>query len=187
MKKLYFTLLLVLCFMLPACGKESNISKNKGTVTVIHADYPCYNTAQELVDSADLVFTGSVENITYEELDIKTESEDDSLTGFVAAQNIPYTIYEIKIKDVYKGDADDDTICIKQPGGQIDDNTYILEGISVISQGETYLFLAETYENTYPSLLNATQALYNMNTPEVVNEQGDGTITLPQILEILSN
>lgn len=187
MKKPCLTLLIVLCFILSACGKESNISKNKGTVTVIHADYPCYNTAQELVDSADLAFTGSIENITYEELDIKTESGDDSLTGFAATQNIPYTIYEIKVKDVYKGNADNDTIYIKQPGGQIDDNVYVLEGISTISQGETYLFLAETYETTYPSLLNATQALYNMNTPEVVNEQGEGTITLSQILEILGN
>lgn len=187
MKKPCLTLLIVLCFMLPACGKESNISKNEGTVTVIHADYPYYNTAQELVDSADLVFTGTVENITCEELDVGTETGDDSLTGFVATQSIPYTIYEIRIGDVYKGNVDDDIICIKQPGGQINGNTYILEGISVISQGETYLFLTETYENIYPSLLNASQALYNMNTPEVVNEQEEGTITLSQILEILGN
>lgn len=178
MKNPCLTMLLLLCFLLSACGGASDTGKNEGTVTVIHADYPYYDTAQELVDSADLVFTGTVENITCEELDVSAEK---------AGELIPYTIYEIRVEDVYKGNADDDTICIKQPGGQINGGTYILEGASAISQGETYLFLTQTYENMYPSLLNATQALYNMNTLEAVEERDEETITLSRILDILGN
>ena len=173
--------------MLSACGSDSNKNQNEGTITVIHGDYPYYDTAQELVDSADLVFCGTIVNVTGEESDIRTETGKDSQTGFDGGQDIPYTIYEIKIENVYKGTVDGDTICIKQPGGQVGGNTYILDGAPVISPEETYLFLTQTYETAYPSLLNTTQALYNMNVLEDGSEKDEGIITLSEILSLLEN
>lgn len=186
MKKTFCVLLLmVICLIMGACGKEASETKNEGIAISVHADYPVYDTAQDLVGEADLVFSGYVENVTYETLDVRIESGADSLTGLSETQGMPYTLYEIKVVEVYKGSVEGDTVIVKRPGGEVDGNMYVLDGASTILMGETYLFLTETYENSYPSLLNATQASYNMNAPESMNEENNGSITLSQILELL--
>ena len=177
-KKFGFILLVGVTFTLAACAR------NVGVVTTIHAEYPSYDTANDLVDSADLIFSGTVENISYEELDVRTESGTDPTTGLTSSHGIPYTIYEIKVDTIYKGTAQEDTISIKVPGGVMGGNQYIIDDAPTISLGETYLFLTETYERTYPSLLNVTQATYDLNAPEAYEENTD-KITLSQILEIL--
>lgn len=213
MKKTFWTMLLLTgCLMMGACGRETNeaggtneteqtsgavetnetgemnkVDETKSEVITIQnsADYPFYATAQELVEAADLIFSGSVESVTYEVLDVRTEYGTDSLTGLSEAQGILYTLYEIKVSEVYKGTFEGDTLTIKCPGGEVDGSLHISDGTSTISQGGIYLFLTATYENTYPSLLNADQACYDMNLPEAVNEENDGAITVSQILEVL--
>lgn len=186
MKKTIHVVLLMSFFLaISACGEKTDISDNENMVTSLHAEYPAYDTAQELVDTADLIFSGTVERVSYEMLDVRTEAGSDTLTGISETQNIPYTIYEIKLTEIYKGNTEGDMIYIKQPGGEFDGNKYVIDGATAIHQGETYLFLAETYENSYPSLLNATQAAYDMNAGEMLNEDENETITLSQILEIL--
>lgn len=188
MKKiLCFGLSASITLTLAACGSTANTAENAenmGVATTIHAEYPSYDTASDLVNSADLIFCGVVENISYEELDVQTESGTDATTGLASSHSIPYTIYEIKVDTIYKGTAQEDTISVKVPGGEMDGNQYIIENAPAISLGETYLFLTETYENTYPSLLNVTQAAYDLNAPETYEEDTD-KITLSQILEIL--
>jgi len=174
--------------ILGACEKNSNvpdISEVEKSVMEISLDYPEYNTARELVDSSDLVVSGTVENITYEMLDVRSKESKDSSTE---SEYIPYTIYEIKIENVYKGDVKDDIIYIKRPGGKFDHTEYILEGAPLIQEKKTYLFLVKTYEHSYPSLLNVSQASYDMNLTKTVNEEGkQDTITLSQILELFKN
>lgn len=46
---------------LAGCGKESSIAKDEKIVTTIHAEYPSYDSAQNLIDKADLVFSGTVQ------------------------------------------------------------------------------------------------------------------------------
>ena len=213
MKKTFWTMLLLTgCLMMGACGRETNeaggtneahrtngaggtnetgemnkVDETKSEVITIQnsADYPFYATAQELVEAADLIFSGSVESVTYEVLDVRTESGTDSLTGLSEAQGTLYTLYEIKVSEVYKGTFEENTLTVKCPGGEGDGSLHISEGVPAISQGGIYLFLTATYENTYPSLLNADQACYDMNVPENVNEEDNGAITLSQILEVL--
>ena len=117
-------------------------------------------------------------------LDVRSEKDTDSQTGLSDSTGIPYTLYEIKIKKIYKGNVEGDTITIKRPGGQVDSNEYVLEDATAILEGETYLFLAEQYENTYPSLLNASQASYNLNGLDEYSAEGND-ITLSQIMEVL--
>ena len=88
------------------------------------------------------------------------------------------------IVKVYKGNEELKTITIKRPGGQYDGREYNLEDATVISQGETYLFLAKTFANSYPSLLNVSQASYDLNGQEKLSIE-ENTITLSQILEVL--
>lgn len=50
------------------------------------------------------------------------------------------------------------------------------------------MFITQTYENAYPSLLNVTQASFDMSKPEVLNsEQGNARITLSEVLEYLDS
>ena len=172
MKKIFSSILLAgITLTLAACGSTANTAKNaEGVVTTIHAEYPSYDTANDLVNSADLIFSGTVESISYEDLNVRTESGTDSTTGLSSSDSIPYTIYEIKVDTIYKGTAQEDTISIKVPGGEIDGTQYIVDDAPTISLGETYLFLTKTYENTYPSLLNVTQATYDLNAPEAYEE-----------------
>lgn len=186
MKKIFGSILLTgVTLILAACSSKANTAENaEGVVTTVHAEYPSYDTANDLVNAADLIFSGTVESISYEELNVRTESGKDSTTGLSSSDSIPYTIYEINVDTIYKGTAQEDTISIKVPGGEMDGNQYIVDEAPTISLGETYLFLTKTYENTYPSLLNATQATYDLNAPEAYEENTD-KITLSQILEII--
>ena len=185
MKKRILLLFLpmLIIFILTSCGKAIEENDLGEVITIIHADYPEYDTAQSLVDAADLVFVGQVESVTNQMLDVKTEAGKDSMTGLAVADSIPYTIYEIEVVTVYKGNITGTTISLKRPGGILDGNEYILEGATVVTLGNTYLFTAASFENSYPSFLNSSQSSYDMNdaAPYSIDEKG---ITLSQILEI---
>ena len=135
-------------------------------VMVITADYPVYDSAKELIDTADIIFSGSVVDSKCEYLDVKSEKGKDSSTGLEEASPVPYTIYSIKIEKMYKGESQEDVIKIKCPGGIIDGIEYASEITEQIKVGGQYLFLAKTYENSYPSLLNDTQAVYDLGNLE---------------------
>ena len=185
MKKRILLLFLpmLIIFILTSCGKTIEENDLGEVITIIHADYPEYDTAQSLVDAADLVFVGQVESVTNQMLDVKTEAGKDSMTGLAVADSIPYTIYEIEVVTVYKGNITGTTISLKRPGGILDGNEYILEDATVVTLGNTYLFTAVSFENSYPSFLNSSQSSYDMNdaAPYSIDEKG---ITLSQILEI---
>ena len=157
-------------------------------VNVISADYPMYDNAQQLVDASDLVFTGKVTGIKYEALNVMTEKQGDSMTGLTNADPIPYTIFEIKVDTIYKGNIDGDRMMIKRPGGELDGEVYIMKDASEIVKNGQYLFVVETYPDTYASLLNVSQASYDLKAPTsfttATNE--DNSITLQQILELFS-
>ncbi len=174
--------------VMSACSSNSNTAANENEVTVIQAEYPVYDTAEEIVNASDLVFSGTVTEINYESLNVKSETGADPETGLVEATEIPYTIFDISIEQVYKGHVESNSISIKRPGGKMDGQVFAVEDASTIEVGETYLFITQTYENTYPSLLNVTQASFDMNNPEVVNNgQENEAITLSEVLEYLNS
>lgn len=183
-RHLIMFLLVALSLILCACGNKDSVAINDGLVTSIHAEYPIYDTAKEIVDSAELIFSGTVKNISYTVLDVRTQKGIDSSTGLNESTGIPYSLYEIEIQKVYKGNEESKTITIKRPGGQYDGREYNLEDATLISQGESYLFLAKTFANSYPSLLNVSQASYDLNGQEKLSIE-ENTITLSQILEVL--
>lgn len=173
-KKLYifFAILVGTVFILTACEKET-IS------TTLHLDYLTYDTAQDLVDAADLMFVGTVKEVTYEMLDVRLNKNVGE------GELFPYTLYKIELSEVYKGNISEDSIILKCMGGKFSNMEYVVEDAPNILEGETYLFLAETYINTYPSLLNISQACYDINSAEAVSEEENGEIQLSQILDLL--
>lgn len=153
----------------------------------ISADYPEYENANMLVDSTDLIFSGTVKDISYEKLDVRTEKEEGSETD---GEELPYTIFEISVDQVYKGSIDGDTIRIKRLGEQTDDTEHDLSDAVEISIGNKYLFLTETYEDSYPSLVNTAQSVYNMEDAQGEGAVSDGKssdqdITLSDIMKII--
>lgn len=190
MKKRAFILVGILfsLVLMSACNSNSNTAANENEVTVIQVEYPVYDTAEEIVNASDLVFSGTVTEINYESLNVKSEIGADPETGLVEASEIPYTIFNISIEQLYKGNVESDSISIKRPGGKMDGQVFVVEDASTIEVGETYLFITQTYENTYPSLLNVTQASFDMNKPEVSNNgQENEGITLSEVLEYLNS
>ena len=155
MKKRAFILVGILfsLVLMSACNSNSNTAANENEVTVIQVEYPVYDTAEEIVNASDLVFSGTVTEINYESLNVKSETGADPETGLVEASEIPYTIFNISIEQLYKGNVESDSISIKRPGGKMDGQVFVVEDASTIEVGETYLFITQTYENTYPSVL----------------------------------
>ena len=105
MKKRAFMLvgILLISIVMSACSSNSKSTTNENETTIIQAEYPVYDTAEEIVDASDLVFSGTVTEINYESLNVKSETGADSETGLVEATEIPYTIFDISIEKVYKG------------------------------------------------------------------------------------
>lgn len=170
-----------------ATNAEDN---TEGSTVSVSAEYPEYENANTLVDSSDLIFSGTVKDISYEQLDVRTEKEEGSETD---GEKLPYTIFEISVDQVYKGSIDGGTIRIKRLGEQTDDTESDLSDLDDaidISIGNTYLFLTKTYADSYPSLVNMAQSAYNME-----DAQGEGTmsyrmdsnqdITLSDIMKII--
>ncbi len=160
-------------------------SKEETSVTVLQVDYPQYNTAEELVESSDLVFTGTVKNIEYQMIDVSTGEGPDEDTGFVDNEEIPYTLYTIDVDKICKGSVDSSTIIVKRAGGNFGDEEYVVENASEISKGKNYLFVTKIYEDTYPSLLNADQSSYDMDVPQTAMEGEE--IMLSDILKLFKN
>lgn len=185
MKKRIVSALIILSCGVAVCGGYRNtVGKTEGKTAVISvdADYPQYNSASELVKQADAVVSGKVTNIQYKMLDVSTQSGKDSETGLDSSTAMPYTLYTISVDKVYKKDKTlgDSTITVKCLGGKIDNTVYKLENAKPIKKDKKYMFLLKTYNNSYPSMLNVTQASYDMNSADA--QYDTNGITLSQIL-----
>lgn len=136
----------VMVFSLISCGTKISDNSNKSIENlIIRADYPMYENAQELVDAADLVFTGTVTSIKYEMLNVEVDTGGDS------ASDTPYTIFEVLVSKVYKGNIDSKTVYLKRPGGQFESTEYVLDGATAIRKNKDYLFIAAEFVDSYPS------------------------------------
>lgn len=187
MKKKVIGFTIIAAIVLAVVGgckaKQGNDSAEKVSVNTIHAEYPEYDTAQDIVEASDLVFSGTVRTIDYQMLDVGSGMNQDDPEVYDESELLPYTLYTVDVEKVYKGNLETSEIIIKQLGGRFDNDEYMIENSSEIVEGKKYLFLTETYENTYPSLLNAAQSSYEMdNVQELRAAEEDTKITLPKIL-----
>lgn len=133
----------------------------------ISADYPKYDTLENLVDRADTIVKGKIIDFTYSNLNITQEVDSDNEYlnpgGEIDHSTTPYTVYTIEIEKAYKGDyAENDVIEIKQLGGIIGNIEYVLEDNidAKLEKEHKYVFFLETYTDSPASLLNPLQASY---------------------------
>ncbi len=148
---------------------------------MISADYPRYNSLENLVDKADTIINGKVIGFTYSELNITQENQSDdeyfNPGGEKDNSTIPYTVFTVEIEKTYKGNVrENDTIQIKTLGGIVGNTEYVLESTedTRLEEGKKYVLFLETYDDSPASLLNPTQASYEYDADDnsITNQQG---------------
>lgn len=194
--KYLFLIVLLMCFTV-SCGMAKNaLNKNKpANITVdgteklyVHqnGNYSEYADAYELTDKATLIFSGAVDSKRCELLDIR-EVKTGELPD---EEKILYTLYEISVDKVYKGQIDNEKICVKVSGGELEKGRYIYTGETVnLDIKSKYLFLASDHNNEYPNLINANQSVYSMDNKvrkkDIFAVNNSTGITLSEILNIV--
>lgn len=190
MKKfLSLVTLLVTAFSLAACSSNlTNSTKDNITATAtkkpgtdiygtIHGDWPVYQNASELVESAKLVFTGRVTGISFQMLDLR---DTETIGDEVGNQYYDlYTLYDVDIITPYKGETRK-SIQVRMMGGLMDYQVekqleilaqYNKQFIPILEEhidykiGETYLFVLHQYMDVTPTPMNLTQGAYNLHDP----------------------
>lgn len=157
MKKAFiviFVLLLVAC--------------NQSTYREYHADYPYYQTFEDMTKKADSIFEGEVLSSAVYAIN---PSKSDDFMKLLHDNEKPenddfvYTVYEIKVLTVYKGTLElNATIRIKVLGGNVGNDVYTdLKDVS-FEHGYEFLFLTASFSNEFMpwSLINPEQGYYQI-------------------------
>ncbi len=144
---------------------------------IMEADWPAYFSTQELVQAANVVFTGKITDISFAVLDLDalpaTEETEER-------HRYLHTMYTVETIDQYKGDVDE-SVQVRIMGGikdyKTDDQMSLLNeteqewGIPLLAGsvpytiGETYLFVLYQFETGAPTVLNLDQSVYALNDP----------------------
>ena len=180
MKKRCFAV--VVCLILLVGSMSGCQSKTPEKTVTISADYPGYDSLEALTDRADLIVQGTVKEMQYKQIDISLgKGSDDSPS--------PYTVYTLTIDEVFKGDGNvGETIEVKVPGGIFDGVAYVIEGMDspLLEKDQSYVLFLATYENLPVSLLNLTQAAYEIGEDgELAGVESDSSIRLDFSIEDL--
>ena len=176
----------LVCFVVVIAGifffNQNTTTMKKVTIS---ADYPQYDSLENLVDRADTIIKGKIIGFTYSELNVTQENQSDNELlnpgGEKDNSTIPYTVFTVEIEKTYKGTVNEkDTIEIKTLGGIVGDTEYVLENSddSRLEEAKKYVFFLETYSDSPASLLNSTQASYEYDDDGniITNEQGKQTV-----------
>lgn len=180
MKKRCFAV--VICLILFVGSMGGCQSKTPEKTVTISADYPGYDSLEALTDRADLIVQGTVKEMQYKQIDISLgKGSDDSPS--------PYTVYTVAVDEVFKGDGNvGETVEVKVPGGIFDGVAYVIEGMDspLLETDQSYVLFLATYENLPASLLNLTQAAYEIEeNGELAGAESDSSIRLEFSIEDL--
>lgn len=180
MKKRCFAV--VVCLILFVGSMGGCQSKTPEKMVTISADYPEYDSVEALTDRADLIVQGTVKEMQYKQIDISLgKGSDDSPS--------PYTVYTVAVDEVFKSDGNvGETIEVKVPGGIFDGVAYVIEGMDspLLETDQSYVLFLATYENLPASLLNLTQAAYEIEeNGELAGAESDSSIRLEFSIEDL--
>lgn len=142
---------------------------------MLSADYPKYDSLENLVDRADTIIRGKIIDWSDSELNISQDidSDDEYLNpgGEKDNSTIPYTVYTVEIEEIYKGNIKEkETIQVKQLGGTIGNVEYVLEDAARadFEKEKNYLFFLETYPDSPASLLNPLQSSYELDNNNTI-------------------
>lgn len=156
-------------------------------------DWPVYESADELIEACDKVIVGTVTNISFQVLDIRTgKTPEEGTDDFYRKL---YTIYDIDVVETYKGDSKS-TEQVRIIGGlegayvteqltalgHEQATIFVLDGLMEISMGGTYLFMLDQYEDVPPTIVNIEQGIYDICDAFTNEPKKDGNITVQEII-----
>ncbi|MGI5486254.1 hypothetical protein [Microtetraspora malaysiensis] len=155
-----------------ACSGTS--ASGEGQTITYHADYPAYDSANNLFQKADVVIeaTMSAAPARVQELKPDTTSDDPKLNPAAgapaeqaaAADPVVISVYRAEVKKVYKGAVQPgQTIEIQQLGGQLDGITYQEAEAYPLKQETGYVLFLQTYPDAPAALLNPVQGQYPLD------------------------
>ena len=157
MKKMLFGWMAVTaCIAFTGCGSSgiAGLGSGNSSKSEINIDFTDYKDAESICKDTTLAVRA-----TYVDQEMN-KSINYSATDEPAY--FPATLYSFQVKEVLKGEYDEDTIGVPVIGGTLDGVTYSTNSDPVyFEKGEDYLLLLVTYEDRYPCLVNDSQSWYS--------------------------
>lgn len=151
--------LLIVCVSLSSCRPVAP------TTSYLKIDYPQYASSDEMERQADRIVTGIVLKWNYQNLGVHSSVDAAELLDLSASSSVmtPYTVYQIKITQVIKGEGKaGDTLQVKIPGGATQDHPIVLSGFLPWKPTSEYLLYLSTFPNMPASLINPIQGVYEL-------------------------
>lgn len=173
---------------------DTHVTKVNVVYQTISPDWPLYGSADELIDACDKVVLGTVTDISFQMIDIRTgkEAEEEVEESYCYL----YTVYDIDVIETYKGQSSQ-TEQVRVIGGvegdyeteqvaalreQEQPTIFVLEDSVRLNEGETYLFMLAEYNDAIPTIVNVVQGIYDIADVQSNGSEQDGKITVQEII-----
>lgn len=166
MKKQLITIIVITAIGTPFAykhmTKESEPSVSTPEVITLDLDHKEYDDVESLKADADIVLTGTVLGSRV----ISEQSVEKSVDG-TAIPALPHTLYQVKVKQVLKGDLAANAVTVSQLGGQKDGVTYEIEGLTKLTRNtEVIVFLKSGAKDIYYPLAGGFAVATKANTAD---------------------
>jgi len=167
-----------------------NSINDKNKTIICHADYPFYNSVDELGNRSSDIIKGKVLKSEVEKLDLRLNNNstnpklDPSYGSEPSTEEesmFVCTVYEVKVTDVIKGDLKkNDIIKVKEMGGLFEGNNYVYDGVKYMEPKKDYILFLEGYNN--PDIPYST-----LNPSQGFMEVLDGKIKIDENNHLFKN
>jgi len=155
-----------------AVGASKVVPKQE---VLIDASFPKYNSLGELENRADMIIEGRILSSTFKFLNVAQKPSDPSDerlnpgTDPADSPLIPYTIYDVEIDKVYKGDVTEkETIQVKQVGGENQKMIFKVNDSTELKVSGDYIMFLAAFEDSPASLLNPIQGSYELVDNQII-------------------
>lgn len=139
-------------------------------------DYPFYQSLSDMVTKSDLVVHGKIIGSEFQMLDVGMDANpNDSRRnpgGKTDHTKLPYTIYIVKISEVFKGKAKvGDTVQLKQLGGDDGAKQYVFAEAQPLDAKADYIFFLPVFQNSPASLISPVQGIYTVSGDKIIADE----------------
>ena len=165
MKKIILTLVIICLLITGGVLAGKSISANSAGSA---CDWRMYNNSDQLIDAASLIVKGSIEKV-YPSEDIVIGEAVNAETGEMKAIKSLYTVVDVRVIKVYKGNVKEgDIIQVKQWGGIDKDKHFAVRDVEYYKPNEKRFFFLETYDDGTPaSPLNGLQGDFKITNGKI--------------------
>jgi len=168
-------------FLASACAAQNTVG--------IAATYPEMATAQILYAQASTVIIGTVSQSKAQQIDIAdhTPTDDPQLNpgGDSNPVYAPYTIHQVKITRVVKGNVKvGDTISVGELGGVIGNTNYKTDEGILMQDGKTYLLFLQNFANAPYGLLNPVESVYQVSGSRALQKDARNHLNTSDVQQV---